>query len=368
MKENSKYIQVKNQIKDWILEGKVKPGEKIYSENELVKRFGVSRHTVRQAIGVLVHEGWLYREHGSGTFCSNRLLQQTKRESSKNIGVITTYMSDYIFPSIIRGIEQYLSSQGYSLIMASTNNDLEKEKQCLQTMLSKNIDGLIVEPTKSSSANPNISYYLNLEQHHIPYLMINQYYQEINPPHLVIDDEKGGFMATEHLIQYGHKKIIGIFKSDDLQGVNRMKGYIDAFRKYNLPFFPDMIVTYTTENKEEKIAEIRSLLEGKDRPTGMVCYNDDVALSVLNIVRSLNLSVPGDLSIVGYDDSQLATASEVKLTSIAHPKTQMGIDAAKRIIAKIEGKSLENGTDSMVYEPELIVRESTKRLASKIIT
>lgn len=248
MAKNTKYNMVKEKITEWITSGKVQPGDKIYSENELVKMFGVSRHTIRQAVGDLVHEGWLYREQGAGTFCSNKMLQpnedsetispfQSLNTNGKNIGVITTYISDYIFPSIIKGIESYLTAQGYSLTFACTDNDVEKEKQCLQTMLSRNIDGLIVEPTKSSNYNPNIHYYLQLEQNNIPYLMINQFYSQLMPPHIIMNDEHGGFIATEHLINLGHEKIIGLFKTDDLQGVNRMQGFIRAFREYNLPFF-----------------------------------------------------------------------------------------------------------------------------------
>ncbi|ASS96998.1 GntR family transcriptional regulator [Peribacillus simplex] len=366
MSEKAKYIDVKNKLKAWIVEGKIKPGEKIHSENEMVKMFGFSRHTIRQAVGELVHEGWLYREQGSGTFCTNRAGQSTMRRPRKNIGVITTYISDYIFPSIIRGIESYLSSQGYSLIMASTDNDIEREKHCLLNMLDKDIDGLIVEPTKSSNYNPNINYYLNLEQNGIPYLMINQYYSELNPPHIIIDDELGGFLATDHLIEYGHEKIVGIFKSDDLQGVSRLKGFINAFRNSGLAFFSDMVITYTTENREQKILEeLKSVLNSPNRPTGIVCYNDEIALKVLNVFRELQLSVPEDISIVGYDDSHLAEASEVKLTTITHPKMKLGIDSAKWIISKIEGKNSENLEHSTIYKPELIIRNSTKDMQKK---
>ena len=236
---------VKEKITEWITSGKVKPGDKIYSENELVKLFGVSRHTIRQAIGDLVHEGLLYREQGAGTFCSTKLsevqtpaLQPFLSGAGKNIGVITTYISDYIFPSIIRGIESYLTEAGYTLTLTCTNNDVEKEKQCLQTLLDRGIDGLIVEPTKSSNYNPNIPYYLELEQKNIPYLMINQFYSQLMPPHIIVNDEFGGYLATDHLIKLGHEKIIGLFKTDDLQGVNRMRGFIRACREVWFDFFP----------------------------------------------------------------------------------------------------------------------------------
>jgi GntR family transcriptional regulator, arabinose operon transcriptional repressor len=362
--QKTKYNMVKEKITEWITSGIVKPGEKIYSENELVKMFGVSRHTVRQAVGDLVHEGWLYREQGAGTFCSLKKETaepqvQISNGQGKNIGVITTYISDYIFPSIIKGIESYLTTQGYSLTFACTDNDVEKEKQCLQTMLSRNINGLIVEPTKSSNYNPNISYYLELEQNNTPYLMINQYYSQLMPPHIIMNDEHGGFIATEHLIKLGHQKIIGIFKTDDLQGVNRMQGFIRAFREHGITFFPDMVITYTTEDQHSKIVEqLKHFYTNEKMPTAIVCYNDQSALSVIEMLRGLELSVPEDVSIVGYDDSFLAEATEVKLTSVSHPKMEMGIEAAKWIVSAVEGNSSSN-PQSIIYEPELIIRNST---------
>ncbi len=354
---------LKEEIIEWITSGKVKPGDKIHSENELVKMFTVSRHTVRQAVGDLVHEGWLYREQGAGTFCSNKLDHsqptiQKSKGNGRNIGVITTYISDYIFPSIIKGIESYLTTQGYSLTFACTDNDIEKERQCLQTMLSRNIDGLIVEPTRSSNYNPNINYYLELEQNNIPYLMINQFYSQLMPSHIIMNDNHGGYIATKHLIELGHEKIIGVFKTDDLQGVHRMQGFIRAFREHGITFFPEMVITFTTEDQDSTIlTKLKSFLIGENKPTAIVCYNDQLAINVLNMFRELEISVPEDISIIGYDDSFLAEASEVKLTSVSHPKMEMGIEAAKWIVSAVEGNG--NTPQSILYEPELIVRNST---------
>ncbi|QVY63515.1 GntR family transcriptional regulator [Cytobacillus gottheilii] len=365
MAQSKKYMIVKEEIKESIIKGDVKPGEKIQSENELIKRFEVSRHTIRKAIGDLIHEGWLYSEQGAGTFCSNQIHEDPNshsKSSGKSIGVITTYISDYIFPSIIKGIESYLTNHGFSLILACTDNDLEKEKQCLEMMLNRNIDGLIIEPTKSSSFNPNINYYLQLEQNQIPYLMINQFYSQLNPPHLILDDEKGGFLATEHLIKQGHVNIVGFFKTDDLQGINRMKGFIRAFRENNISLFPEMIITYTTEDdNEELLNKMKNRLIPTDTaPTGIICYNDTLALKILDLLRTLGIKIPEDISIVGYDDSYLAEASEIKLTSITHPKTQMGLDAAKWIVSAVENKnSPKLRQDSIIYNPVLIERSST---------
>lgn len=371
MAQKTKHSIVKEKITEWIVSGNVRPGEKIPSENELVKMFGVSRHTVRQAVGDLVHEGLLYREQGAGTFCSfqsKHLLDPALPQGSsafpatpankKNIGVITTYISDYIFPSIIKGIESYLTAQGYSLTFACTDNNVEKERQCLQTMLSRQIDGLIVEPTKSSNHNPNINYYLELEQKNIPYLMINQFYPQLMPPHIIVNDEQGGFAATDHLIGLGHERIIGLFKTDDLQGVNRMKGFIRAFRENGVSFFQEMAIPFTTEEQDRVVLEkLERHFTAESYPTAVVCYNDQLALAVLDMLRRLDLKVPDQVSIVGYDDSSLAEASEVKLTSVTHPKMDMGIEAAKWIVSAVEKKG--KLPPSFVYQPELVIRSST---------
>lgn len=358
----TKYNLIKQEIKSWILEGKILPHEKISSENELVKQFGVSRHTIRQAIGALVNEGWLYTEQGVGTFCASRNQDKEKRE--KTVAILTTYISDYIFPSIIRGAEAYLSKKGYTIYLASTNNNIENEKRCLENILSQNVSGLIVEPTKSAISNPNLNYYLSLEHQNIPYVMINAYYDELCPPSITMDDEKGGYLATEHLIRLGHERIIGIFKTDDLQGVKRMKGYVGAHRKYGISIEPGRIITFNTETKYERPKdEVRRLLKNADPyPTAIFCYNDEIALSILDIIRELKLKIPEEISIVGYDDSYLADASEVKLTTIKHPQSEMGKDAAKLIIDAIEGKIKLNTAEPIVYMPELIIRNSTQSL------
>ncbi|TWK46275.1 Arabinose metabolism transcriptional repressor [Bacillus paralicheniformis] len=122
-------------------------------------------------------------------------------------------------------------------------------------------------------------------------------------------------------------------------------------------------MTYTTENKKQKtIAEARKRLSSSDRPTAIFCYNDEIALLVLDVVREFGLKVPEDISIVGYDNSHLSEASEVKLTSVTHPKMQMGIEAAKWMIAKVEGRNTNQLEHSTVYKPELVVRHSTAKL------
>lgn len=365
----TKYNKVKQVIKSKILDGTFVPHQKIGTENELMNQFGVSRHTVRVAIGDLVNEGWLYREQGAGTFCADRTSSTKKSyDVQKRIAIITTYISDYIFPSIIRGAESVFSEQGFQVSLFSTNNNHENEKRVLETILSQNFDGVIIEPTKSAFTNPNINYYFNLERLNIPYLMINAFYEELDPLCYIMDDVMGGYVQTEHLIKLGHKNIMCFFQTDDIQGVKRMKGYIKAHRNYGITIDPKNIVTYNSEQKTEKPREmLNEIILQNERPTALVCYNDELALSLLDVLRENHLSVPKDISIVGYDDSLLAQASEVKLTTIKHPKNDMGVTAAKMIVQMVldkeqGSKKSQNKLQSVIFEPELVIRNSTKQI------
>ena len=368
----TKYSMVKNAVKSKIIDGTYTRNQKISSESELMKEFGVSRHTVRLAIGDLVTKGWLYREQGSGTFCADRSKLDNNHHNAnapKNIAIVTTYLSDYIFPSIIRGAESKLSDEGYQVSIFSTNNNHDNERNILEKILSQQFDGVIVEPTKSAYSNPNITYYLNLENLSIPYIMINAYYDELEPLSIVMDDEKGGFLQAEHLINLGHREIIGCFKTDDTQGIKRMKGFLKAHRQNNIPINPSHIITYNTEEKSTKpIQELEKLLSVENHAiTGLVCYNDELAMRFLDLLRSKNIRVPEDISIVGHDDSFLAEISEVKLTSVVHPQSEMGEFAANAIIDLVKSKNTSVNTynsSSKVYEPELVVRSSTKEINS----
>ncbi|SEO17259.1 GntR family transcriptional regulator, arabinose operon transcriptional repressor [Amphibacillus marinus] len=368
----TKYSIVKQAIKSKILDGTFQPHQKISSESELMKQFSVSRHTVRLAIGELVNQGWLYREQGSGTFCADRskLEEGQNVKNQKNIAIITTYISDYIFPSIIRGAESYLSQQGYHVSLFSTNNDHKNERKFLESILTQQFDGVIIEPTKSAMSNPNINYYLNLERKNIPYIMINAYYDELEPLSITLNDEVGGLLQTEHLIELGHKNIVGFFKNDDSQGSKRMKGYLKAHRRHGLLLNPNHIITYKTEEKHLKPAEeldkLLSLPEA-ERPTALVCYNDELAIMLLDVLRKRKLQVPRDISVIGFDDSFLAEVSEVKLTTISHPQSEIGKVAAETILNIINSshanpKKTKGNFDSIVFEPELVIRSSTAKI------
>ncbi|MEK4288773.1 GntR family transcriptional regulator [Paenibacillus sp. FSL P4-0502] len=353
-----KYQVIIEDIKSKILSGDYNVGEQIPTESALQSLYEVSRQTVRKAILELSNEGFLRSEKGSGTYVSNQYRTKTGGSShKKTIGVITTYISDYIFPSIIRGIESRMNEDNYSLLLASTNNDVAQEKKALEMMLSYGVDGLIIEPTKSNLYNPNIAYYLSFKEQDIPLIMINAFYEEIELPFLCLDDVQSSYLATKELISKGHFQIGLIAKMDDLQGKYRMKGYIKALEEAKLRFYPEQIFSFNTETKQTLATNLKDFLnKNRDTLSAIVCYNDEVGLEVVNACRQLDISIPEELSIIGQDNSYIAQNANIKLTTLTHPQETMGRDAADWVIKKLQGKKdLPNNT---YYQPVLIEGET----------
>jgi len=360
MLNEPKYLSIKKDLQMKIEKNDYTLGSKIPSEAELRQQYKVSRHTIRQSMAELVNEGYLIKQQGSGTFVSDYYKNNATGNGKKVIGVITTYLSDYIFPSIIRGIEEELSKHDYSLMLSSTRNNVLNERRSLESMLEQNVDGLIVEPTKSNLINPNLNYYLNLTEKPTPLIMLNASYEELDLPVAALNDEKAGQLATEHLIEHGHTNIGIITKSDDLQGKNRFKGYLKALYNAKLSFSNDYILRYDTESKANIPNVIRETLQKNDLPTAFVCYNDEIAVYLIQEMNALGLKCPEDISVVSHDDSFYSTTlPSVKLTTIEHPKEELGRQAAKAIV-----KAVEKGTkiESIIFGPELIIRNSTREI------
>ncbi|WMT39501.1 GntR family transcriptional regulator [Paenibacillus sp. D2_2] len=353
-----KYQVIIDDIKSKILSGDYSVGEQIPTESAMQSMYEVSRQTVRKAILELSNEGFLRSEKGSGTYVSNQYRSKSGGSAhKKTIGVITTYISDYIFPSIIRGIESRLNEDNYSLLLVSTNNDVEQEKKALEMMLSYGVDGLIIEPTKSNLYNPNIAYYLSFKEQDIPFIMINAYYEELEVPFLCLDDVQSSYLATKELISKGHSQIGLIAKMDDLQGKYRMKGYIKALGEAKLRFYPEQVFSFDTETKQALSTNLQDYLsKNRDVLTAIVCYNDEVGMEVLNVCKQLGISIPEEYSIIGQDNSYIAKNANIKLTTLTHPQEQMGRDAADWIINKLQGK--KNNPDHVYYQPVLIEGET----------
>lgn len=354
-----KYYKLMEDLREQIVSGKLQAGDKLPSENELSRTYGVSRQTVRKALLILENAGYIYAEHGRGTFCSE-LVRHTR--TSHNIAVVTTYLSDYIFPRVIQGIDHVMTEAGYSIILKNTRNSRSMEARCLEELLKKDIDGLIIEPSKSQIYCRHRNLYQKLDEFQIPYVFIQGCFKQMeDKSQILMDDCRGGYLITKYLIGLGHRRIVGVFKADDMQGQNRHKGYVTALQEAGISYDPDWVVWFYTEDRAiHPYERMRQMAEAGEQMDAVVCYNDQIAVEVIRGLNEAGLSVPEDISVTGYDNSFIAESSAVKLTTIAHPQERLGEMAAEMLLSLMRDGQLSGGKDKIMIEPELVIRDSCK--------
>lgn len=353
-----KYISLVNWIKEKISTRELHPGDKLYSENELSEMFGLSRQTVRHAIGILETEGLVERIRGSGTYIGSR--RGTVRKKTMNIAVISTYVDGYIFPPTLQGIVQTLSAEGYMTQIAFTNNRVDNERKILEGILEKdNVDGVIVEGTKSALPNPNLEYYRELQKRQIAILFFNCVYPELNAPIVALDDVNVARDAVEYLLSQGHRKIGGIFKADDGQGKLRYAGYTEALLKAGLGVDDRKILWIDTEDQKALKNVRNSVLRRVTDCTAVFCYNDEVAYGLVELLQKEGFRVPGQLSIVSIDGSELSLLSEPQITSVPYPMEELGRKAAENMIHLIDEPDFDG---NYLFRPPILVRDSVRKI------
>lgn len=355
----NKFQRVKESLKEEILSGKYKIDDKLPTESELMVQYDVSRYTVRRAIGDLESEHFVYRIQGGGMFVQDWHKDWSNETESKLIGVITTHLADYIFPNIISGIDQVLSDKGYSLIVSNTHNTHEKERKSIISMLDTKVAGLIIEPTQSAIENPNVDLYHELKEDKLPTLFINAAYPEFNFPSVTTSDDKAEKRMVDYLFEMGHESMLGVFQVDDIQGVHRMNGFIRSYQEHPDVSYKSNLIMYKSSDPVEKVIDqIDTFLRSNSHPTAIVCYNDQLAIRVIDFLKAKSISVPGDMSVVGFDNYQMGQYISPSLTTMNHSKQSMGRMAGQLMIDMLNGKEVT----SYEYQPEFIERDSVIKL------
>lgn len=365
LERKAKYEEIIEWIRRQIQDGKLVPGDKIPSENELAEEFKVSRQTARHALNVMEMDLMVERRRGSGTYVKEKSLYGKERPQTKRIALVITYVDEYIFPRLVKSIERTLSRAGYTLQIAFTNNAVEKERMILQSLLNDGmIDGVIAEATKSGLPSPNLVYYKRMQNTGLPIVFLNSGYPEIDAPCVSLDDRQAGRLVTEHLIQCGHERIGAIFKSDDGQGHRRYSGYVEALMKAEIKVKGERIVWIDTEDLRHLKEEGERILKRLSDCTACVCYNDEVSNKLVKICMENQIRIPEDLSIIGIDNSDLSKYCEVPLTSATNPLNDLGSTAAEMVVRMIKSKSEER---DIRLEAELEIRNSVRIVNERII-
>jgi GntR family transcriptional regulator of arabinose operon len=359
-----KYLQLKEILNQHFENEHYTADQKIPSENELIKQFAVSRSTVRQALAELVREGCIYKRPGSGSFFSGRFSKAKEGpQPSHLIGVITALPS-YIYPQIIQGINEIASKRTYNIVLGSSHAHWEKELACLEQLLTRGIDGLILEPANGIQHLQDSGFFERLTKLSVPIVLINWVLDVPNVSYVSLDDVEGGFRATSYLIQAGHRRIAYIYP-ENIPGLHRYQGYRNALKTYGI--IPDSRLEKPTSVPNwNETGYIRKLMKelidlGADRPTAVFCFNDHAALRTYAIIRKAGLKIPDDISLMGFDDYEMAALAEVPLTTMEHPKSRLGKWAAEVLFEQIELNNPDTAI-RITMNPTIIVRDSVKSL------
>lgn len=355
-----KYMDIVKWTSEQIDVGIFEANSRFLSEAELCRKFNCSRQTVRKALDILEQEGRILRVQGSGTFIAAGtnvpdLNHRDPETKSMTIGLMSTFMDNYIFPSILRGIESVVSDLGYALQLASTDNSVEGEARALRLLMSRPLDGLIVEPTRSALPCANLDLYYVAERKGIPMVFIDSFYPELSFPHVALDDVKAGYLATHHLIDMGHRDIATVFPHSNRQGHLRYLGYVKALSERGIPIKEQHISWYSRANMTQ-IAQGGHFLEILADCSALLAYNDWVAVTIIGYLKEHGIAVPDDLSVVGIDNSEVARVRG--LTSVAHPASDLGKTAARLLLSMINGEKVE----SYLFPPRLETRGTVKKL------
>lgn len=341
MAEQPKYIQVAETLRREIANGVFRDGQTLMTEEDLRMRFNVSRQTVRQAIALLEDDGLVDRRRGSGTYVRHGPRHRT---GPIHVAVVTTYITDYIFPNIVSGIESVLNENGCMMALSATYNDPKLERTILERLLQYQPDGLIVEGARTARDNPNMDLYQKFVERNIPMVFINGYYDELsNVPHVVMDDYGGGRQAARELVRRGYRSLACMFKNDDRQGRERERGFMDELAIYGLSVPEDRILRFTTEERmtlfnHEKGLEYARKLSRKGEVDGVCCYNDAFASGLMRVMSERGVKFPQDVGIISFDNSSYAEMCHPRLTTFGHPKEAFGATAAEKLLRMIGGE------------------------------
>lgn len=356
------YIAIAETLRNEITLGSFKVNQKLPTENELMRRFQTTRYSIRKALIELQNEHLIYKVQGSGMYIQDWNKKWQANPKSKIIGLICTHISDYIFPKIISQIDAVIEPAGYSLLLANTHNYPNKERFNLIKMLDSQIAGLVIEPSESAKPCLNSDIYNRIAKSKIPLLFINAEYAEFNFPAITNADRESEKELISYLLNKGHKNILGIFQVDDLQGVERMKGFIEAYQSTNINLANSNLIMYSSHDSFSIVSQkIDVYLKSNQVPTAIACYNDALAILVIDKLKKQNYQIPQDISVVGFDNFDSAAYLSPSLTTMNYQRTLVGKEAGKGILALINGKKFT----SIVHHPQLKLRNSVAAPKSK---
>lgn len=356
-----KYEIVEDWVKTGMQSGRFLPGDRLPSESQISAELSVARNSVRQALGNLAVQGFVETRQGVGTFC---LAPAHAATGSRDIALICFSTSQYIFPDLVNGVQATLNRTGYHMILSQTSCDAKVERETLLGLRDRGIAGIVLEPSFGGDGFSNADLVRDLVDAGVPVVLVDNATAD-DFSSITMDDLAGGRLAASHLYERGHRDIGIVHDSDYLPKIRRRNGMVELLAERGVEVPDEWQVSYRSPHNSVAVqARVHSALSVPDRrPTAFCCSSDDEAMDVIAAATEMGLTVPDDISIVGFDNATLASHGRVGLTTIDHPTRYMAELATNLLLHSIRHPEIVSRTVTSV-RPRLVSRNSVRDLRS----
>jgi LacI family transcriptional regulator len=288
----------------------------------------------------------------------NSLARSLVTGRSYLIGLVAPSLLHPFFAEIALAISAAIRDKGYSLIVSSSEEDPELEKEEISRLLGRRLDALVIASTGS-----NMEQLRRMDANGQPYVLIDRDLAGLAANFVGINDEKAGRLATEHLIDMGCTRIAHIRGQDNSTGIGRFEGYCQALNRRGLPYVDEYVVSRSyvdTETTRQGAEAMRLLLERDPRPDGVFCFNDPLAIGAMTTILEAGLRIPEDIALIGCGNLPNNDWLRVSLSSIDQHSEMIGQRAADLVLKLIEAKQPPRA-QTIILEPTLMPRASTRR-------
>ncbi|MDR3750987.1 MAG: LacI family DNA-binding transcriptional regulator [Terracidiphilus sp.] len=273
---------------------------------------------------------------------------------TRTIGLVVTTVADPFTSEVVSGIEQTANDHGYSVFLADSNADPERERKVVQAFAERRVDGIIV-----TSSRVGALYLPMLSEMMVPIVLVNDQHPGAFVHSVMICNQEGSRAVAKHLVELGHRRIAYLGDKFGYQSdTERYAGYREALDAAGIPLYPELVV-HGDGKPEAAMQAMDTLLALKSPPTAVCCYNDMSALGAMRSIYMHGLRVPEDISVAGFDDLFVASYTQPPLTTVRQPMRRMGKLAMENLLKLMSGEESEV---KIKVEAELIVRESTARV------
>ena len=287
---------------------------------------------------------------------TNHYAQNLRRQQTNTIGVIVHELKSTFITSVLAGIEKVATEAGYDLIITHSSESYLKEAANAKNLFHKRVDGLIAS---LSFDTKDLRHFQPFVEKGVPIMFFDRVEQDNNNTVVIIDNNRCGYLATQHLIEQGCKRIAHITASLDRNVyAQRFKGYRDALYDHGIEY--DESLLFVKDLSESAGLEAAShLLKLKPLPDGVFVTNDFVAAVCMRTLKEHGIRIPEDIAIVGFNNDAIAKLIEPALTTINYPGIDMGEIAARNLINHLKGVSNIYQTNTIIIRSDLIVRKSS---------